>query len=254
MTERAKLCIPDDRRLRQDLTSTRIHTGHDFVWRDDFSSPRQRLSVRSPLAHEALAVRDDVKTLKSRILSFGGGGCNNVRSGGQFAAVGDHRTPMRSPNELGTRATRAAESFQDAGMTHFDAESKPDSGGVYSEEVFQYFLEIERRRSRVSGQSFFLLVISSAKAPGEAIPQPLADKAFAALSASVRETDFVGWHLHGKMIGAVLFQAIDPSKIDAAGRVNSRLSKALARQLPSVMVGLLRFRLCEICGDREVWI
>jgi hypothetical protein len=132
--------------------------------------------------------------------------------------------------------------------------SQPDSGGVYTEEVFQYFLEIERRRSRVSGQSFLLLVISSMDTPGELIPAPLAEKAFAALSASVRETDFVGWHLQGKIIGAVLIQAVDSSKVATASRVSERLSKALAKQLASGLVEQLRFRLCEICGDREVWI
>jgi hypothetical protein len=124
---------------------------------------------------------------------------------------------------------------------------------VYNEDVFQYFLEIERSRSRVSGQSFLLLVISSVD-PGEVLATPMADSVLAALAKSVRDTDFVGWYAQGKAIGAVLIQAVDPSKVDTASRVSTRLSSALARQLPTGLVDRLRFRLCQIRAEREVWI
>jgi len=128
-----------------------------------------------------------------------------------------------------------------------------DSGGVYSEDAFHYFLDVERRRSRMSGQTFLLLVIDSIGEPGDVIPAAVAEQVFAALLATVRDTDFVGWHSQRTAIGAVLIQAGDSSTLDAVARVSSRLSKALVSHLPAGLVERVRFRLCQVRDGAEVW-
>jgi len=160
---------------------------------------------------------------------------------------------MRSPNDLVATVARVPERFADYDRAEHGTLAHPDAASAYNEDVFQYFLDIERRRSRVSGHTFLLLVISSSDEPGELIQADVSDRIFAALAATVRDTDFIGWYSQGTSIGAVLIQAADASKLDPVGRVSSRLSRALVDGLPSGLVERLRFRLCQVRADGEVW-
>jgi len=160
---------------------------------------------------------------------------------------------MRSPNDLAATVARVPEGFADYDRAERETLVHPDVASAYNEDAFQYFLDIERRRSRLSGHTFLLLVISTSGEPGESIQADVSDRIFAALSATVRDTDFIGWYSQGTAIGAVLIQAADTSQLDAVGRVSSRLSKALVSGLPSGLVERLRFRLCQVRADGEVW-
>jgi len=160
---------------------------------------------------------------------------------------------MRAPNERAESATQDNERSGDAVQADWGGVAQPHSDMVYNDDVFSYFLEIERHRSRISGQPFLLLVITLDGEPGDVIPSETSKNVFAALSASIRDTDFVGWYSGDKAIGAVLIQSVDFSKVDAAGLVSARLANALAGRLPQPLVERLRFRLCQIAAEREVW-
>ena len=159
---------------------------------------------------------------------------------------------MRAPKELLAAAGRGPEPLM-TDPRACDIAQLPDAQGVYNENAFRYFLEIERRRSSVSGESFLLLVIDLDGEAGEAIPPRVAAKVFAALSASLRDTDFVGWYAAEHAIGAVLIQAVDLSKVDAVGSVRARVSKTFASQLPNPVIGRLRIQVCQVRSDREIW-
>jgi len=233
--------------------TVKVGSKRDLCRHDDFSAPRQRLSVDALHPADGTGPTHGFKSLKPRALSLRANGCYNARSGGQFAASNDHRTPMRAPNERAAAVTRNTER-SGIERTDWNAVTHPGSDAVYNDEVFSYFLEIERHRSRVSGQPFLLLVITLDDEPAAGvIPSETAENVFAALSASIRDTDFVGWYSNGNAIGAVLIQSVDFSKVDATGLVSARLAAALARRLPEGLVERLRFRLCQIAAEREVW-
>src|SRR4029453_4452403 len=83
-----------------------------------------------------------------------------------------------------------------------EIEVKVPGGQAYNEEAFRYFLEIERKRSEASGRPLLLLLVDLVSqsgfdaAPG--IDHTTADRVLSALALSLRETDFVGWHLEGR--------------------------------------------------------
>ncbi len=83
-------------------------------------------------------------------------------------------------------------------------------GHVYNEAAFHYFLAADRLRVQRSQRSMLLVVISLRLSPGrsERLTDALASTLFAALAASVREIDFVGWYRQGRIAGAVLPQGV----------------------------------------------
>src|SRR5436190_8496415 len=82
------------------------------------------------------------------------------------------------------------------------------SGEAYNEEAFQYFLEIERKRSEISNRPFLLMLIEFERQEGTdaRIDPAMAAKLFSVLSLCLRETDFVGWYREERVVGAVLTQ------------------------------------------------
>ena len=89
-------------------------------------------------------------------------------------------------------------------------------GQAYNEEAFHYFLEIERRRTRLSNWPLFLLLIDLKTQPGMSvhIESPIAERLFGDLATCLRETDFIGWYRVERAIGAVLTQRADAEAPD----------------------------------------
>jgi hypothetical protein len=112
---------------------------------------------------------------------------------------------------------------------------------AYNEEAFLYFLEIERRRSEVSGLPFLLLLIDLRKQPGMSPRMDgVADKLFSTLSTCLRETDFIGWYHDGSVAGAVLTQHADAPMREIPDVVNQRIAAALRDALPREVAQRLR--------------
>jgi hypothetical protein len=137
-------------------------------------------------------------------------------------------------------------------MTRCDCGLAADvaSGSVYNEEAFRYFLEIERKRSELSGRSFLLLLVdlkrsSSADADPQ-IDSPSADLLFSALTISLRETDFVGWYRAARTIGAVLTQNTDATAAALSDVVGQRVTTALRGALSTALATRVQVRVYQL--------
>jgi hypothetical protein len=117
-------------------------------------------------------------------------------------------------------------------------------GHAYNEEAFQYFLEIERKRSELSNRPFLLMLVDFKKHPR--IDSVMADKLFSVLSSCLRETDFLGWYREGRVAGAVLTQHGEPSRDDLSDGVHQRIGEALREALPSDLARHLQARVYQI--------
>jgi hypothetical protein len=118
------------------------------------------------------------------------------------------------------------------------------AGYAYNEEAFQYFLEIERKRSELSNCPFLLMLVDFNSHPR--IEAATADKLFSVLALSLRETDFIGWYREGRVAGAVLTQHGEADGEDLADVVRGRVGAALRRRLPSDLGLRLQVRLYQI--------
>jgi lipopolysaccharide/colanic/teichoic acid biosynthesis glycosyltransferase len=106
---------------------------------------------------------------------------------------------------------------------------KPDDGAthVVSEGVFRSVLARESRRADRSNGAFMLLLITI-----EGGDSPVRwRQAIAALSASRRDTDVVGWFEEGRTIGAILPEAGTSDASAAARVVARRARRELAKRL-----------------------
>jgi hypothetical protein len=117
-------------------------------------------------------------------------------------------------------------------------------GPAYNEEAFQYFLEMERKRSELSNRPFLLMLVDFNKHPQ--IDSKTADKLFSVLSLCLRETDFIGWYREGHVAGAVLTQHGEPDGDDLSDVVRQRIGEALRQRLPSDLARQLQARVYQI--------
>jgi hypothetical protein len=117
-------------------------------------------------------------------------------------------------------------------------------GHAYNEEAFQYFLEIERKRSETSNRPFLLMLVDFNKHPR--LDAVIADKLFSALSRCLRETDFIGWYREGRVAGAVLTQHGEADGDDLSDVVRGRIGAALRQRLPSDLARQLQARVYQI--------
>jgi hypothetical protein len=115
---------------------------------------------------------------------------------------------------------------------------------AYNEEAFQYFLEIERKRSEVSNRPFLLMLVDFNKHPR--IDAATADKLFTVLSLCLRETDFIGWYREGRAAGAVLTQHGEADGNDLSEVVRQRIERALRERLPLDLARQLQTRIYQI--------
>jgi lipopolysaccharide/colanic/teichoic acid biosynthesis glycosyltransferase len=103
---------------------------------------------------------------------------------------------------------------------------------VVSEGVFRSVLFRESRRADRSNAHFMLVLITI-----EGGDSPMRwRQAIAALSASRRETDVVGWFEDGRTIGAILPEGIADASA-AAGTVERRVRRELATRLDAAVMG-----------------
>jgi hypothetical protein len=115
---------------------------------------------------------------------------------------------------------------------------------AYNEEAFQYFLEIERKRSELSNRPFLLMLVDFHKCPR--IDAVTADMLFSVLSRCLRETDFIGWYREGRVAGAVLTQHGETEVDDLSEGVRQRIAGALRQGLPSLLAPHLQARVYQI--------
>jgi hypothetical protein len=120
--------------------------------------------------------------------------------------------------------------------------------GHYTEETFRFFLDIERKRAEVSGRPFLLLLVDlkNESEPGSTVDQEPARLMSSALSACVRETDFVGWYRAGRVLGAVLTQHADVELANMTETVTERIGGALRATLPLALADRIQLRAYQL--------
>jgi hypothetical protein len=122
---------------------------------------------------------------------------------------------------------------------------------AYDERAFRYFLAIEQKRAERSGRIVLLLLVHLGDAAEAAsISSPMAARLFDALTACVREIDFVGWYCTGSVVGAVLMQGSNIAPPPSVTQLGARVGAALRRRLPSAIAHRVQLRLFDVrCTD-----
>lgn len=118
---------------------------------------------------------------------------------------------------------------------------------AYNEEAFRHFMAIECKRAERSGRSLLLLLVElKADRDGQTgIPPAMASRLFAALTACVREIDFIGWYRAGRLIGAVLTQGTDPGP-DISRQISERVAGLMGERLSGVLGRRLDVRVVQL--------
>jgi hypothetical protein len=125
---------------------------------------------------------------------------------------------------------------------------------AYSEEAFQYFLEIERKRSERSNRPFLLMLIDFQRNRGSAPPLDAVTESslFSGLSLCLRETDFMGWYREGRLAGAVLTQHSQPDGNDLSEVVRQRIGDELEKHFAFDLARSLQVRVYQLSPNIKV--
>ena len=117
----------------------------------------------------------------------------------------------------------------------------------HSEDGFRYLLDNEFKRSERSGRSFRVLLayLTAPNGSFEKMGSNVASKLLAALSRSLRETDYIGWYRDGHIVGGVLTALGDCPTETVVHQIEQRLVHALEDVVLVDMLSRLRVRLCH---------
>jgi hypothetical protein len=155
-----------------------------------------------------------------------------------------------------TRPKRRANSAGEKAMDCHSAGFALQDGSIqaYSEEAFQYFLEIERKRSERSDRPFLLMLIDFQRNRGS---KPLLDivtesNLFSILSLCLRDTDFMGWYREGRLAGAVLTQHSQPDGHDLSEVVRQRIGDELEKHFSPDLARRLQVRVYQLSPNINV--
>ena len=120
-------------------------------------------------------------------------------------------------------------------------------GPLYKEEAFQYLLASESKRSVRSGYSFNVLLICSIDKQGllQCIDRDVNNTLVGALFHAVRETDYIGWYLGGRIVGAVLTVLGRDSEVEVSARIQQRVMGILRTEISAEKYDRLQIRICQ---------
>jgi hypothetical protein len=118
---------------------------------------------------------------------------------------------------------------------------------VYTEQAFRRLIFSESKRSERSGRSFKIVLIYSTDKQGLIVQMDrgVVDTVVQALFSALRETDYIGWYLEGRMIGGVLTVLGQDSAVEVSGRIQQRLMDILRVELSVEENSRLQIRVCQ---------
>ena len=129
----------------------------------------------------------------------------------------------------------------------FHLELECAAGREYDEGAFRYLLRVECSRADRSNRAPQLLLVSIE--PVLDSPSPIgkatAHRVFAGLTASVRETDVIGWYRQDRVAGVVLSAHLDPPG-SGSREIEQRVGNEIQQRLPSGVARTLRVRLVHL--------
>ena len=118
---------------------------------------------------------------------------------------------------------------------------------MYSEQAFQYLLASESKRSVRSRYSFKILLVYSVDKQGLIVQmdREVVDTVAEALLRTVRETDYIGWYLEGRVVGGVLTVLGQDSEVEVSARIQQRLMEIFRAEVSVERNGRLQIRICQ---------
>lgn len=120
-------------------------------------------------------------------------------------------------------------------------------GSMYNEEAFRYLLSSESKRSVRSRYSFKILLVYSVDKQGLIVQmdREVVDTVAEALVRTVRETDYIGWYLEGRVVGGVLTVLGQDSEVEVSARIQQRLMEIFRAEVSVEKNGHLQIRICQ---------
>ena len=120
-------------------------------------------------------------------------------------------------------------------------------GSMYNEEAFRYLLSSESKRSVRSRYSFKILLVYSIDKQGLIVQmdREVVDTVAEALVRTVRETDYIGWYLEGRVVGGVLTVLGQDSEVEVSARIQQRLMEIFRAEVSVERNGFLQIRICQ---------
>jgi hypothetical protein len=118
---------------------------------------------------------------------------------------------------------------------------------MYNEEAFRFLLAGESKRSVRSGHSFNILLVYSIDKRGLVVhmDRDVVDTVVEALFRTVRETDYIGWYLDGRIVGGVLTVLGQDSEVEVSTRIQQRLMEIFRAEVSAEKNGRLQIRICQ---------
>jgi hypothetical protein len=118
---------------------------------------------------------------------------------------------------------------------------------AYNEEAFQCLLEGESKRSKRSGHLYYILLIYCTNEQGIliAMESNIAKTVIAALSRSLRDTDYIGWYRAGLIVGGVLTVVKQESMAQVSSHIQKRMADALQVEPRIAENPRLQIRVCQ---------
>jgi len=99
---------------------------------------------------------------------------------------------------------------------------------IFGEDTFKSMLAIERRRAERSSQPFVLMLLSPEGQNGSSAKILL--RTFGVVAGQTRETDMVGWHEEGEVLG-IIFTQVSPDPCAVTEILRAKIASALRESL-----------------------
>ena len=121
------------------------------------------------------------------------------------------------------------------------------TNGFYGEEAFRSLLERESKRSERSGHFCRILLVYDSNAHGRIVSMEpeIAHRTLVVLSKTLRDTDYVGWFRHERVVGAVLTSLRADPQADECDLVETRLVKALRAEFVREVNSPMQIKVCR---------
>ena len=124
-------------------------------------------------------------------------------------------------------------SLEPADEPAFGVAAEDRAGQAYNQAAFRYFFRLERQRAERAGRPFALLLIDlgEPKESPRRFEPKAASKLFEALRSVLRDTDVVGWHQQGHVVGALLTSEAGAMAPEIERVIGDRVGQAIRESL-----------------------
>ena len=125
--------------------------------------------------------------------------------------------------------------------------ANPSQSGVFNQEAFRYLLDSEPKRSERSSHFCQILLVYWTDVQGRIgrMDSDVAKIVMAALSRSLRETDYIGWYREGRIVGAVLTVLAQESMAQVSTHLQPRVLEIIRAELGVEETSHLQIRVCQ---------